>query len=122
MLGVVPMSLVFLFGPSIFGFFLGSHWREAGQYAQILSVGFMSHFVAYPTSLGIVALERLDILLGWQILNFISMILVLVYGYVFSRNNIFSFLWIWVCKEFVIYILYMLALWIAHSHEKINTP
>ncbi len=120
-LGIVPMSIVFIFGPNLFGFFLGAHWREAGQYAQILSIGFMAHFVGYPTSLGIVALERLDILLGWQILNFISMILVLVFGYIFLRNNIFSFLWMWTFKEFVVYILYMLALWRAHTHEKIST-
>ena len=117
LLGVGPMSVVFLFGPSIFGFFLGANWREAGQYAQILSIGFMAHFVAYPTSLGIVALERLDILLGWQILNFLSMVIVFSLGYFFSRNNIFSFLWIWSCKELVIYILYMIALWKAHGHE-----
>ncbi len=120
LLGIGPMLVAFLFGPSIFAFFLGAHWREAGQYAQILSIGFMAHFVAYPTSLGIVALERLDILLGWQVLNFLSMITVFGLGYLFFRNNIFPFLWMWACKEFVIYILYMVVLWKAHSHEKIK--
>jgi lipopolysaccharide exporter len=121
LLGLGPMLVVFLFGPGIFAFFLGAHWREAGHYAQILSIGFMAHFVAYPTSLGIVALERLDILLGWQVLNFLSMITVFSLGYLFFPNDIFSFLWMWSCKELVIYILYMIALWNAHSHEKIKT-
>jgi O-antigen/teichoic acid export membrane protein len=121
LVGLGPMAVAFLFGPSIFAFFLGAHWREAGQYAQILSIGFMAHFVAYPTSLGIVALERLDILLGWQVLNFLSMITVFSLGYLFFRNNIFSFLWMWSCKELIMYILYMIALWKAHSHGKIKT-
>jgi O-antigen/teichoic acid export membrane protein len=120
LLGIGPMLVVFLFGPNIFAFFLGAHWRVAGQYAQILSIGFMAHFIAYPTSLGIVALERLDILFGWQVLNFLSMITVFSLGYLFFPNNIFSFLWMWSCKELVIYILYMIALWNAHSHEKIE--
>lgn len=121
LLGVGPMLVVFLFGPRIFAFFLGANWQEAGQYAQILSVGFMVHFIASPTSMGIVALERLDILLGWQVLNFLSMVTVLVFGYFFFQNNIFSFLWMLACKEVVIYILYMSALWKAHSREGIET-
>ena len=104
-----------VFGPIILTFFLGSDWAEAGSFAQILTLGFMVHFVANPTSLGIVALERLDILFFWQLLNFVSMVLVLICSYIFLPGDIFSFLWIWSVKEAIIYIVYMFALYRVHQ-------
>lgn len=121
LLGAGPMLIVFLFGPGIFSFFLGSRWQEAGQYAQILCIGLMVHFIAYPTSLGIVALGRLDILFAWQVLNFVSSVAVFGLGYFFLRNNFYSFLWIWTFKEVFVYLLYMIALLKAHSLERIKT-
>jgi O-antigen/teichoic acid export membrane protein len=113
-LGVGPMMLVALLGPMILPFFLGSNWSESGTFAQILVFGFMGHFVASPTSLGIVALERLDILFFWQLLNFSSMVGVFFCSYLFFRGNILAFLWIWSVKEVIIYIIYMFALYRAH--------
>jgi O-antigen/teichoic acid export membrane protein len=117
-LGISPILAVALFGPAILTFFLGSNWRESGTFAQILALGFMAHFVANPTSLGIVALERLDILFFWQLLNFLSMVGVFVVTYLFFREDIFSFLWIWSVKEAIIYMIYMLALYRAHKNHE----
>ncbi|MFB3883624.1 MAG: lipopolysaccharide biosynthesis protein [Thermodesulfobacteriota bacterium] len=120
LLGIGPMLMVFLFGPRIFSFFLGFHWQEAGRYAQILCIGFMAHFIAYPTSLGIVALGRLDILFAWQVLNLASTVAVFGLGYFFLRENFYAFLWIWTFKELFVYLLYMFALLKAHSLERIE--
>jgi O-antigen/teichoic acid export membrane protein len=118
LLGIAPMVGIAFAGPAILTFFLGLQWQEAGIFAQILALGFMIHFVASPTSLGIVALERLDILFSWQLLNFSSMVGVFVCSYLFFRDDIFAFLWIWSVKEAIIYVFYMLALYRAHkTHE-----
>jgi O-antigen/teichoic acid export membrane protein len=117
-LGIGPMLLIGILGPILLTSFLGSNWSEAGAFAQILALGFMVHFVASPTSLGIVALERLDILFFWQLLNFFSMVAIFMGTYFFFRHDIFAFLWIWTVKEAVIYVIYMLALYRAHKgHE-----
>lgn len=76
----------------------------------------MFHFVAYPTSLGLVAMERLDILFLWQVFYFVSMVAVFVIGYMYFISDIKTLLWIWSIKEAVLYLLYMLALMKAHQH------
>jgi len=114
-LGLGPLLLVILFGPAILTFFLGSNWPEAGHFARILAVGFLFQFVASSTSLGIVALERLDILFLWQLLNFFSMGGVFLLSFLFFPNEIVSFLWMWSCKEAVIYLIYMWALLRSHK-------
>ena len=115
LLGLGPMLVIAIFGPLLFTFLLGSNWHETGIFAQILTLGFAVHFVASPTSLGIVALQRLDILFFWQLLNFLSMVGVFVVTYFFFRENIFVFLWIWTVKEAAIYAIYMVALYRAHK-------
>lgn len=68
--------------------------------------------------MGIVALERLDILFSWQLLNFISMVIVFAVTYFFFREDIFVFLWIWTLKEAALYAIYMVVLYHAHiTHE-----
>lgn len=119
--GLGPLLLVVLFGPAIFPFFLGPKWQEAGHFAQILALGFLFQFVASSTSLGIVALERLDLLFLWQILNFVSMAGVFLLSFLFFRNDIISFLWMWSCKEGIIYLLYMLALLQSHRVREQRT-
>ncbi|WP_190304126.1 oligosaccharide flippase family protein [Paenimyroides baculatum] len=43
-------SLVFLFSPLLFTFFLGIQWKESGIYARILSIMLMFEFVSTPLS------------------------------------------------------------------------
>jgi len=115
-LGCLPMLVIFFFGTDIFSILLGSTWKECGKYASVLSIGFMFHFVAYPTSLGLVAMERLDILFLWQVLYFVSMVAVFVIGHIYLKKDIMMFLWVWSIKEGVLYLLYMLALMKANQH------
>ncbi len=116
-LGVGPLLLVLLFGPAMLTFFLGPKWQDAGYFAQILAIGFLFQFVASSTSLGIVALERLDLLFFWQLLNFITMAGVFCLSFLFFRNDIVSFLWMWSCKEAVIYLIYMWVLLQSHKRR-----
>jgi len=116
---VGPIVLLFLFGQEIFTFLLGTKWGEAGEYAAILAVGFLTQLVVSPTSLGLMAFEKLNILLGWQILSFLAMTTALVLAFLFWRNDIKSFLWLWSCKEVILYLLYGGILYRIHAgHEK----
>lgn len=116
---VGPIVLLFLFGQEIFTFLLGTKWGEAGEYAAILAVGFLAQIVVSPTSLGLMAFEKLNLLLGWQILSFLAMTTALVLAFLFWRNDIKSFLWFWSCKEIFLYLLYGGILYRIHAgHEK----
>ena len=116
---VGPIVLLVLFGQEIFTFLLGTKWGEAGEYAAILAVGFLSQLVVSPTSLGLMAFEKLNLLLGWQILSFLAMATALILAFLFWRNDIKSFLWFWSCKEIFLYLLYGGILYRIHAgHEK----
>ena len=50
LIGIVPFSVLAIFGPSLFSFVFGEAWREAGQYARVLSFMVFARFVTTPVS------------------------------------------------------------------------
>ncbi len=49
-LGVLPFSLLGVWGDYLFGFVFGSEWSVAGQYAQYLSIWILFNFISSPIS------------------------------------------------------------------------
>ena len=49
-LGIIPAVALTGFGPSLFALFLGAQWREAGEYAQILSPFFFLVLATSPAN------------------------------------------------------------------------
>jgi O-antigen/teichoic acid export membrane protein len=47
--GVVPFSVVVLFGPWLFGIVFGSEWSSAGEYARWLAFFFFFNFINKPS-------------------------------------------------------------------------
>ena len=50
LIGIIPFTLIFLFGPQLFAFVLGSQWEIAGEYSRIFSIMFFLRFVNTPLS------------------------------------------------------------------------
>jgi len=73
LLGIIPMAVIFVAGPWLFAFVFGGQWHEAGVYARILTIGLFVHFIAYPTTNGIVAFERQGVMLSWDVLYVLSL-------------------------------------------------
>jgi O-antigen/teichoic acid export membrane protein len=46
--GIIPFSVIFLFGPSLFVFFFGSEWEKAGVFARIMAPGLFFAFINFP--------------------------------------------------------------------------
>lgn len=113
-----PSLLMLLFGREVFVLLLGPGWADAGEYAAILSIGFIGQLVVSPTSLGLMAFEKLNLLLGWQVLSFLAMITALLLGFFYWRQDIKSFLWFWSCKEAMLYLLYGGILYHIHQGHK----
>lgn len=81
-----PVFLVFYFiAPELFTIIFGEKWREAGEYAQILTPMFYLRFVTSPLSsmFMIAEKQRLDLL--WQIFLFLTTTASLVIGYYFDE-------------------------------------
>lgn len=49
-LSVIPFTIVFLFGESIFDFILGAEFAEAGRYSEIMTTWLLLVFLVSPTS------------------------------------------------------------------------
>lgn len=61
-LGAIPIGLIGLGGPNLFGFVFGPEWPEAGLYVQILAPSFLLRFTVSPMSQTLsVHLERQDL-------------------------------------------------------------
>jgi len=47
-IGIIPMSIIGVWGDYIFGFVFGKEWMIAGVYSQFLSVWFLFNFISSP--------------------------------------------------------------------------
>lgn len=49
-ISIIPFGLIMLFGPDLFAWVFGAHWREAGIYSQIMAPWLMVNFLTSPVS------------------------------------------------------------------------
>jgi O-antigen/teichoic acid export membrane protein len=74
LLGALPATVLFLSGPWLFALVFGEEWREAGIYAQLLSVSLLAQFIMSPLSMIFSALERQGLALAWDIGRFLLVV------------------------------------------------
>jgi lipopolysaccharide exporter len=70
--GILPMVLVGLAAPSMFGFVFGPSWEPAGLYARALVPAQLMLFVAYPLTQAFFVYEKQEAGLLWN-LGFLAM-------------------------------------------------
>lgn len=68
--GLTPALLITLTGRDLFIVIFGEQWAEAGTYAQVLSIWSFFWFLSVPLTSLFATLERQEIQLRWNILNF----------------------------------------------------
>ena len=79
-LSFFPCFLLALTGGDLFSLFFGVRWREAGIYAQILSVWLFFWFVSSPLNTVFVVLEEQRLELRFQMANIATRLVALVMG------------------------------------------
>lgn len=57
-IGIIPMSIIGVWGDYIFSFVFGSEWVIAGVYSQFLSIWFLFNFISSPLSQLFSVLEK----------------------------------------------------------------
>jgi O-antigen/teichoic acid export membrane protein len=67
LVALVPALLLFMLGPSVFGWVFGSNWQVAGEFARILSLHMLISFVAAPVNLVLTLGGRKHYQLYWDI-------------------------------------------------------
>jgi O-antigen/teichoic acid export membrane protein len=83
LLGLVPLVVVLVGAPTLFALVFGAKWRDAGVYAQLLSVMFFLRFVVSPLSYiyYIVGKQKEDLVL--HVVMAIGTVIALGVGYYF---------------------------------------
>jgi len=102
--GIIPFTLLFLFGEILFGFVLGEEWRLAGQMGAILAISGFFIFLSSPTSTGFIVMNQQKYNLLNSSIRTIYTIILLIWSV--AKNDIFFFLWCYAIAEFLMIILY----------------
>lgn len=75
-IGLLPMSLVMVAGPELFGWFFGQEWSYAGQMSQVLAPWFLAGFSNTPATQAFIAKQHLRFLFLFNLIYAISRVMV----------------------------------------------
>lgn len=88
LISVVPFSIFFFVAPALFVWVFGVQWREAGEYAQILTPMAFLQFITSPLSSMDMIAEKQKIDLVWQIGLLVLVVASFFGGKVFLNEKI----------------------------------
>ncbi|MFH5835230.1 lipopolysaccharide biosynthesis protein [Proteiniclasticum sp. C24MP] len=71
-IGIIPFSVLGIFGPQLFSFVFGHNWYDAGMYSQMLSIGVFANLVFHPISRIYGVFERQRLKLVIDLVRFIA--------------------------------------------------
>lgn len=80
-LAIMPICLIAIFGPMLFGIAFGKEWIQAGFYARWLSILIFSEFILHPAKDAMLVSHYQKVLLYFEIFTFIIKVLSLAIGY-----------------------------------------
>lgn len=86
LLGVLPFSLIAVFGETLFAFVLGEKWRMSGVYASILVPWLYTMFVVTPASSNFIVLKKQALWFRIQLYNGVLGFTVFSAGYLYGMS------------------------------------
>lgn len=106
---VPPLLLLFLFGPFLFSFVFGSEWKEAGNYASLMTILVFSRFVFTPISRVFNILEKQRKALFINIFRIVLTILSFGSAVLFNLEPPFAIFLYSVLTSIVYFVTFMMA-------------
>jgi O-antigen/teichoic acid export membrane protein len=88
--GLLPFSVVILFGPWLFAVVFGSEWINAGEYARWLSLWMYFVFINPPNLSAIAVMRMQRFYLIYEIISIVLRVLALLSGYLLLSSDLFS--------------------------------
>jgi O-antigen/teichoic acid export membrane protein len=67
-IGIIPVIVIFLFGPQLFSYVFGSEWSIAGEYSRWISIWVFSLFINVPAIVIIPIIEKQKFLLNYMLI------------------------------------------------------
>jgi O-antigen/teichoic acid export membrane protein len=90
LLGIIPFTIIIIWGSSLFAFILGPSWEEAGIYASILSLWLFFTFINPPSVMSLFILKLNKTHLIYEILLLIFRVIALITGFLVNNNVLLS--------------------------------
>jgi O-antigen/teichoic acid export membrane protein len=87
-IGTLGLSFITFYGSWIFSFVFGAAWKEAGVYAQFISIWIVFQLSVSPISSIFYVLERQGESLFWQVIQFLSRFSVVLLFFFIGENII----------------------------------
>lgn len=109
LIGILPMTTLFLFGKELFSFIFGNEWASAGYISSILSPMVLFMFISSPASSTYIVLKQQKVLVFFGIFSLVYRISALAIGAYFK--NFYLGLKILVICEIIEVILYNLYIY-----------
>lgn len=89
LIGIVPFSIVIIFGPWLFSNIFGSSWLNAGEYARWIALWSFFAFINLPSIKSLPVLSAQAFQLKYTIFMLITRVIMLCLGYfVFSSDKV----------------------------------
>ncbi|MED1487960.1 oligosaccharide flippase family protein [Bacillus smithii] len=107
LISLFPLVVLLFFGPELFSFVFGAHWRIAGEFARILALSYAIKFVVSPLSVTFFAVNKIKVLFKLQFFRSIGIIVLLS---ICMKFPIILFVYIYVLFEIFYYTIYMIAI------------
>ena len=113
---IIPVLLILMIaGPSVFAVIFGENWREAGEYARILSPWFCLDFVRAPISQVPMIVGKIKKMLSFTFIGSIILVTTMLAGGIFLKDIKLTFIILSVAMS-----LYTLGIiiWLFRSGKK----
>lgn len=89
-IGLIPFTLVFLFGPWLFGLVFGAQWTMAGDYARWLAPFFLFNFLNKPAVAAVPVLGIQRGLLVYELLSTGAKVMGLFIGFYWFESELWA--------------------------------
>lgn len=106
LLGFIPVSIILIFGDSIFQYIFGNNWLVSGEIAQILVIMFFIDFVIIHFNNILIIFEEQHKTLYFNILIFSVKVIAILVGFIIF-NDIYNTILLYVICGVLIKITYM---------------
>ncbi len=88
MIGLLPFSVVMVFGPSLFDVVFGAAWRTAGEYGRWLAIWFFFELINRPVVSAIPVIRLQGVFLIYEILSVLLRVAALYIGFVVLQSDV----------------------------------
>jgi O-antigen/teichoic acid export membrane protein len=119
LLGMPVIIILFFFGEPLFEFIFGENWKTSGTFASLLVFSFAIKLVVSPLSIVFNIVNKLKTMSQWQIIYFISTIVMMLVSKFMLNADIMLFLKIYVVHEIILYSYYFILQYSAV--KKVNS-